>query len=117
MEAVGRLAGGVAHEVNNMMTIILGFSDLLSRAPDFADSRRRDVDEIRKAANRAARVTRQLLAFSRQQVLQPADLSMNSVVLELLPVLRLLLPANVRVETALPPNDAGRADRASSSRY
>ena len=113
MEAVGRLAGGVAHEVNNMMTIILGFSDLLSRAPDFADSRRRDVDEIRKAANRAARVTRQLLAFSRQQVLQPADLSMNSVVLELLPVLRLLLPANVRVETALPPNDATvRADRA-----
>ena len=72
MEAVGRLAGGVAHEVNNMMTIILGFSDLLSRAPDFADSRRRDVEEIRKAANRAARVTRQLLAFSRQQVLQPS---------------------------------------------
>ena len=113
MEAVGRLAGGVAHEVNNMMTIILGFSDLLSRAPDFADSRRRDVDEIRKAANRAARVTRQLLAFSRQQVLQPADLSINSVALELLPVLRLLLPANVRVEPALPPNDATvRADRA-----
>ena len=113
MEAVGRLAGGVAHEVNNMMTIILGFSDLLSRAPDFADSRRGDVDEIRKAANRAARVTRQLLAFSRQQVLQPVDLSINSVVQELLPVLRLLLPANIRVETALPPNDATvRADRA-----
>ncbi|MBA3259113.1 MAG: response regulator [Gemmatimonadales bacterium] len=113
MEAVGRLAGGVAHEVNNMMTIILGFSDLLGRAPDLPDPLQRDVEEIRKAATRAGRITQQLLAFSRQQVLQPADLPINSVVEELVPVLRLLLPANIRVETRLAPLDAVvRADRA-----
>jgi len=113
MEAVGRLAGGVAHEVNNMMTIILGFGDLLSRAADFPETRRRDVDEIRKAASRAAKVTQQLLAFSRQQVLQPANLGVNSVVQDVLPVLRLLLPANVHVETVLAPTDHPvHADRA-----
>jgi PAS domain S-box-containing protein len=112
MEAVGRLAGGVAHEVNNMMTIILGFSDLLSRGPNAPDDRQREVEEIRKAALRAARITTQLLAFSRQQVLQPSDLRLNPVVEEMVPVLRLMLPANVKVETSLAPLDAVvRADR------
>ena len=112
MEAVGRLAGGVAHEVNNMMTIILGFSDLLSRELTAPDDRQREVEEIRKAALRAARITTQLLAFSRQQVLQPSDLRLNPVVDEMVPVLRLMLPANVRVETSLAPLDAVvRADR------
>ena len=117
MEAVGRLAGGVAHEVNNMMTIILGFSDLLSRdlaAPGHQDpdERQREVEEIRKAAVRAARITTQLLAFSRQQVLQPADLRLSQVVEEIVPVLRLMLPANVRVETTFAPSPAVvRADR------
>jgi PAS domain S-box-containing protein len=112
MEAVGRLAGGVAHEVNNMMTIILGFSDLLSRALTEPDDRQREVDEIRKAAIRAARITTQLLAFSRQQVRQPTDLRLNPVVEEMVPVLRLMLPANVKVETSLAPLDAVvRADR------
>src|SRR5918996_1492805 len=63
MEAVGRLAGGVAHEVNNMMTIILGFSDLLSRGGHGPGDQQREVEEIRKAALRAARITSQLLAF------------------------------------------------------
>ncbi len=99
MEAVGRLAGGVAHEVNNMMTIILGFSDLLTRDLEQGHVARREVDEIRKAAMRAAKITTQLLAFSRQQVLQPVDLPLNEVVEEMVPVLRLMLPANVRVET------------------
>ena len=112
MEAVGRLAGGVAHEVNNMMTIILGFSDLLGRGGHTPSDQRREVDEIRKAALRAAKITSQLLAFSRQQVLQPTDLRLNAVVEEMAPVLRLMLPANVRVETALAPRDAMvRADR------
>ncbi len=113
MEAVGRLAGGVAHEVNNMMTIILGFSDLLGRAAELPEVLQRDVEEIRKAAARSGKITQQLLAFSRQQVLQPADLGVNSVIEELVPVLRLLLPANIRVETQLAPL-AGvvRADRA-----
>jgi PAS domain S-box-containing protein len=95
LEAVGRLAGGVAHEVNNMMTIILGFSDLLSRSGSLPPERRREVEEIRKAAARAGKTTQQLLAFSRQQILQPADLRINDVVNDLLPALRLLLPANI----------------------
>jgi CheY-like chemotaxis protein len=99
MEAVGRLAGGVAHEVNNMMTIILGFGDLLARSTDLPPERRREVEEILKAAVRAGKITTQLLAFSRQQVLHPADLRLADVVEELVPVLRLMLPANIRVET------------------
>ena len=111
-EAVGRLAGGVAHEVNNMMTIILGFSDLLSRGEHTTGEQQREVEEIRKAAMRAARITSQLLAFSRQQFLQPTDLRINTVVEEMAPVLRLMLPANVRVETALAlPDTVVRADR------
>ena len=111
MEAVGRLAGGVAHEVNNMMTIILGFSDLLSQE-GAAEGQQREVEEIRKAALRAGKITSQLLAFSRQQVLQPSDLRLNAVVEEMAAVLRLMLPANVRVETALSPLDTVvRVDR------
>jgi hypothetical protein len=113
MEAVGRLAGGVAHEVNNMMTIILGFSDLLGRAPELPGNLEPDVEEIRKAAGRAGKITQQLLAFSRQQVLQPTDVGLNGIVDELVPVLRLLLPANIRIETRLSPiNAMVRADRA-----
>jgi PAS domain S-box-containing protein len=112
MEAVGRLAGGVAHEVNNMMTIILGFSDLLTREPTTPDDRQREVEEIRKAALRAAKITTHLLAFSRQQVLQPRDLRLNPVVEAMVPVLRLMLPANVKVQTSLAPLDVVvRADR------
>ena len=112
MEAVGRLAGGVAHEVNNMMTIILGFSDLLGRGLSMSEDQHREVEEIRKAALRAAKITTQLLAFSRQQVLQPADLRLNVVVQEIVPVLRLMLPANVKVDVAPSPLDAVvRADR------
>jgi PAS domain S-box-containing protein len=111
MEAVGRLAGGVAHEVNNMMTIILGFGDLLA-AGDLPADRQREVEEIRKAAVRTARITQQLLAFSRQQVLQPADLDLDEVVGEMSAVLQHLLPANVRVETVLSPVSATiHADR------
>jgi two-component system, cell cycle sensor histidine kinase and response regulator CckA len=112
MEAVGRLAGGVAHEVNNMMTIILGFSDLVARGLNAPDDRQREVEEIRKAALRAAKITTQLLTFSRQQVLQPTDLRLKQVVEEMVPVLRLMLPANVKVETSLAPLDAVvRVDR------
>jgi CheY-like chemotaxis protein len=94
------------------MTIILGFSDLLSRGDHGPRGHQREIEEIRKAALRAARITSQLLAFSRQQVLQPSDLRLNTVVEEMAPVLRLMLPANVRVETSLSPLDAVvRADR------
>jgi two-component system cell cycle sensor histidine kinase/response regulator CckA len=103
MEAVGRLAGGVAHEVNNMMTIILGFSDLLGRTADLPEERQRELEEIRKAATRAGKITQQLLAFSRQQILQPSDLQLNEVVAEFAALLRLLMPANIRIETSLSP--------------
>ena len=106
MEAVGRLAGGVAHEVNNMMTIIMGFGDLLARAPELNAERKREVDEVLKAAVRAGKITTQLLAFSRQQVLHVTDLQLNSLVQEIVPVLRLMLPANVRVETTVSDRDA-----------
>jgi two-component system cell cycle sensor histidine kinase/response regulator CckA len=113
MEAVGRLAGGVAHEVNNMMTIIIGFGDLLSKAANLPPDRQRDVEEIRKAALRAAKITQQLLAFSRQQVLQPTDLELDAIVTDIVPVLRLLLPANIRVETSIAALPAAvHADRA-----
>ncbi|MFL5532768.1 MAG: ATP-binding protein, partial [Gemmatimonadales bacterium] len=113
LEAVGRLAGGVAHEVNNMMTIILGFSDLLARSGAVPAERHRDIEEIRRAATRAGKITQQLLAFSRQQILQPADLQLNDVVQELVPVLKLLLPANIELETSPAPlGPLVRADRA-----
>jgi two-component system cell cycle sensor histidine kinase/response regulator CckA len=91
MDRVGRLAGGVAHEVNNMMTEILGFSDLILPTLDPADDRYADVLQIRKAAARASMVTGQLLAFSRRQMLQPQVLGLNGVLEQLRPILLRLL--------------------------
>jgi len=101
MEAVGRLAGGVAHEVNNMMTIVLGFADFLLRDQALGQEHRDDVEEMRRAAERAAGITQQLLAFSRRQVLQAAVLDLNDVVRGAAQLLRTLLPANVQLETNL----------------
>jgi hypothetical protein len=86
MEAVGRLAGGVAHDFNNMLSVILGFCDLAQDRAD-RESRLRDLNQIRKAAERAATLTRQLLAFSRQQVLLPRVLNLNEVVKDISPML------------------------------
>jgi two-component system cell cycle sensor histidine kinase/response regulator CckA len=80
MQAAGQLAGGVAHEVNNMMTGVIGFGSFLLRSLDPGDSRRADVEEIMKAGNRAADVTRQLLAFTRQQFRRPEVLELNQVI-------------------------------------
>lgn len=79
LQAVGRLAGGVAHEVNNMMTVVLGLSEFLLRDLPKTDPRHADVREISRAAERAASVTRQLLAFSRQQIMQPRPLDLSAV--------------------------------------
>lgn len=112
LHAVGKLAGGMAHEVNNMMSAVLGFGELVlgGMMPD--DPNRRDVEEMVKAGRRAADVTRQLLAFSRQQVLKPVVMDLNEVVNELVPALERLLGADRRLEV-LPPHRAVRvrADR------
>jgi two-component system cell cycle sensor histidine kinase/response regulator CckA len=91
LEAVGRLAGGVAHDFNNVLTAIIGFCELLTGDPALGDGQRRDVSEIRKAADRATRLTQQLLAFSRQQILQPKVLDMNAMIADLSPMLRRLV--------------------------
>jgi two-component system cell cycle sensor histidine kinase/response regulator CckA len=80
MEAVGRLAGGVAHDFNNVLTAILGYADLLLDGFIREDPRRADIEEIKRAATRAAGLTHQLLAFSRKQVMQPRRLNLNDVV-------------------------------------
>jgi two-component system, cell cycle sensor histidine kinase and response regulator CckA len=111
MEAVGRLAGGVAHDFNNVLTAIFGYADLV--ADEFpADSpQRADVAEIRKAAHRAAGLTRQLLAFSRQQILEPVVLSLNDLVEDIDKMITRLVGEDVELRLALTP-DAGnvRAD-------
>jgi two-component system cell cycle sensor histidine kinase/response regulator CckA len=104
MDTVGRLAGGVAHEVNNMMTVILGFADLILPTLDPVDDRYADVLQIRKAAARASTVTGQLLAFSRRQMLQPQALGVNNVLEQLRPILLRLLGDDKRLEVSLAPD-------------
>ena len=111
MEAVGRLAGGVAHDFNNMMMIIMGFADFLCHAIEEDDPRRRDAEEIRKAAERAAGLTRQLLAFGRQQLVHPQRVDLNGVVRDMELMLRPLVGEDIDLATSLPPTGAVRADR------
>jgi len=80
LEAVGRLAGGIAHDFNNLLTVILSYGQMILRRTVEEDPRHRDLREVVRAAERAAELTRQLLAFSRQQVLQPAVIDLNEVV-------------------------------------
>ncbi len=94
MDAVGKLAGGVAHEVNNMMSVVLGFTDMVLADLPPGDRRRRDLERVRAAAGRAATVTAQVLAFSRQQMLQPTVLRPADLLVTLEPILRRLLGAD-----------------------
>ena len=103
MEAIGRLAGGIAHDFNNILTAITGYADLLLEDLGSTDPRRQDADEIHKAADRAAGLTRQLLAFSRQQVLQPTVIEVNALVSDLEKMLRRLLGEDVDFNTRLSP--------------
>jgi len=103
MEAVGRLAGGIAHDFNNLLTAILGTSDLLVADLDPRDHRRDDIEEIRKSARRAADLTRQLLAFSRRQVLAPRVLVVNDVIANLQRMLARLIGEDVVLQAVLPP--------------
>ncbi len=87
MDSVGQLAGGIAHEANNMMSVVLGCADYVLQRTDLPDAVREDVDQIWRAAKRTAGITQQLLAFSRRQVLQPQVLDLNATVRHLEPIL------------------------------
>lgn len=97
MEAVGRLAGGIAHDFNNLLTVINGYSQLISYRLQPEDPNRGRLAEIQKAGERAANLTRQLLAFSRKQVLQPQVVNLNILLGELLKLLRRLIGEDVEV--------------------
>ena len=102
MEAVGRLAGGVAHDFNNLLTIIIGYSDLLLEKLSACDGMRPPVEEIKKAADRAASLTRQLLAFNRKQVLPPHIVDLNSLLTNVDKMLRRMIGKNIKLVTHLP---------------
>jgi PAS domain S-box-containing protein len=101
MEAVGRLAGGVAHDFNNLLTVILAMADLLLADLPGADPRHGDVAEIRDAGQRAAELTRQLLAFSRRQLIQPRAFDLNALARRAEKLLRRLIGEDVALALAL----------------
>lgn len=103
MEAVGRLAGGVAHDFNNLLTVINGYSQLVFNRLPPDDPNRPRLAEIQKAGERAANLTRQLLAFSRKQMLQPRVVNLNTLLAELLKLLQRLIGEDI--ELALAPAD------------
>ena len=103
MDSVGQLAGGIAHEANNMMSVVLGCADYVLQRPDLPDPVRQDVDQIWRAAKRTAGITQQLLAFSRRQMLQPQLLDLNATVRELEPILARALGETQGVRMHLSP--------------
>ena len=98
MQAIGQLAGGVAHDFNNVLTAIIGYSDLLLSNHRPTDPSFQDIMQIRQNANRAAGLVRQLLAFSRRQTLQPVDLQLGDVVAELQNMMRRLVGEKIEID-------------------
>ena len=103
LESLGRLAGGVAHDFNNLLTVINGYSDLALRQLDPHDPLRTSLNAIQTAGLRAADLTRQLLAFSRKQIAEPARLDLNALIGEMRPMLQRLMGEDVEVVTQLAP--------------
>jgi signal transduction histidine kinase len=101
LEAVGRLAGGISHDFNNLLTVILGYSDIMKRNMQEGHPLRRNVEEIVRASERAASLTRQLLAFSRKQVMQPKVVDLNTVVTDLEKMLRRMIGEDVELRVSL----------------
>jgi PAS domain S-box-containing protein len=103
LEALGLLAGGIAHDFNNLLTAICGYTDLMLAAADTEDSFREDLLEVKKAGDRAAALTRRLLAFSRTQSLQLRNIDVNGVVAGLEPLLRRTIGENIELTLSLDP--------------
>jgi PAS domain S-box-containing protein len=112
MEAVGRLAGGIAHDFNNLLMVIQGYGDLLVERLPTGDPLRRNAEQIQMASQRASSLTRQLLAFSRKQMLAPKILNIQTVVADMEKILRRLIGEDIQLETSSAP-DLGlvKADR------
>jgi PAS domain S-box-containing protein len=117
LEAIGRLAGGIAHDLNNMLVAILGFSDLLAQSMAADDPRLDDVRQISDAAERSAELTRQLLAFARRELIQPRKLDLNATVRYAAGMLRPVLGENIGLDLQLSPDlgpihaDPGRVEQ------
>jgi two-component system, cell cycle sensor histidine kinase and response regulator CckA len=103
MEAVGRLAGGIAHDFNNLMTVVTGYSEFVLKSVPNDSPLKRDVEEIKKAGQRAVALTRQLLAFSRKQVQSPELLKLSDVVANIKNMLRRLIGENIELISSGPP--------------
>ena len=103
MEAVGRLSGGIAHDFNNLLGVVIGYSQMLKRKMDHQSPLHEYVEEIEKAGQRATSLTRQLLAFSRQQILSPTVLDLNELVADMAKMLPRLIGEDISVGTELDP--------------
>jgi two-component system cell cycle sensor histidine kinase/response regulator CckA len=103
MEAIGQLAGGIAHDFNNLLTVILGRSALLLQRPGLEDSLRKNMELIQSTGQRASALTRQLLTFSRQQVIQPRVLPLRPVIDEISPMLQRLIGEDVELSVTIDP--------------